>query len=173
MKIKQVLLLFLFFLGFSLNAQTLIEKHAKEIENSIKSIDKADLQSKKYLYHNNCGVVDANVSLFYQNNSVVKITDIGKGDDDKSAANWDYAFYYKNGELIYSKKKTTAFNNEIEKSETSLITEYFHQNKLIKKVENKTSTFPKNETLQKSDYRIQLQNIKNSNDIKDIFNCSN
>lgn len=173
MKIKQVLLLFLFFVGLSLNAQTLVEKQVKEIENSIKSTDKAGLKSKKYPYHNNCGVVDANVSLFYQNNSVVKITDIGKGDDDKAAANWDYAFYYKNGELIYSKKKTTAFNNEKGKSETSAITEYFHQNKLIKKIEDSKSVYPKKEALKKSDYRIQLLSIKNSNDIKNIFNCSN
>jgi hypothetical protein len=172
MKIKQVLLLFLFFVGFSLNAQTLIEKQVKEIENSIKSIEKAALKSKKHPYHNNCGVVDANVSLFYQNNSVVKSTDIGKGDDDKAAANWDYTFYYKNGELIYSKKKSTAFDNEKGKSETSLITEYFHQNKLIKKIENNTSTFPKKDVIGKSDYRFKLQSIKNSKDVLNLFNCT-
>lgn len=172
MKIKQTLLLFLFFVGLSLNAQTLVDKQVKEIENTIKSIDKAALKSKKYPYRNNCGVVDANVALFYKNNLVVKSTDIGKGDDDKAAANWDYVFYYKNGELIYSKKKTTAFDNEKGKSETSSITEYFHQSKLIKKIENNTSTFPKKDVISKSDYRFKLQNIKSPKDVLNIFNCT-
>lgn len=92
-----------------------VEEEVKQIGQTYKIINSSKLKSSSYKYSNNCGVVNATITVFFLDGEIVKIADNGFGDDDKAAAKWNYEYYFKEGDLIFSYKWVKSYNDELEK----------------------------------------------------------
>jgi hypothetical protein len=162
------------FINFISKAQSkIIENEIFQIKQTYKNINTSALKKQIFKYSNKCGVVDATITLYYLNGEIVKITDNGIGDDDKAAAKWNYEYYFKNGNLIFSYEWIKSFDNELEKNTIDETREYFLSNKLIKKIENQKTKYPVNMTINFSDNRYLLKKVKTTQDISKIYECRN
>lgn len=161
-------LLVLLLLSFApnLGAQT-----AAKIRAAVKSINALKLDTKSFPYRNKCGVIKANLTIYYQNGEVRKITDTGIGDDDKAAASWNYAYYYQKGMLIFSYETRRYHNNETNEEAREETRQYFTANRLIKQIKDNKTTFPKDIFIKKNDVRYQLKGIAKQSDINRTYPC--
>jgi hypothetical protein len=145
----------------------------KQIKQAYTFINSSKLKSNSYKYSNKCGVVNACITLYYLKGEIVKITDNGIGDDDKAAEKWNYEYYFKSGNLIFSYEWIKYYDNDLEKSVIDEKKEYFKSNKLLKKIENQKTTYPTNKTINYYDDRYLLKGIKSVKDINQIYKCLN
>jgi hypothetical protein len=162
------------FINFISKAQSrVIENKIIQIRQTYKNINSSALKKQTFKYSNVCGVVDATITLYFLNGEIVKITDNGIGDDQKAAAKWNYEYFFKNGNLIFSYEWIKSFDNELEKNTIDETREYFLSNKLIKKIENKKTKYPVNITINFSDNRYLLKKVETTQDISKIYECHN
>jgi len=149
-----------------------VNQQVEHIQKVVKEIDSANFEKKLFTYNNKCGVIKATIAIYYENDSVRKITDTGLGDDDKAAAKWAYKYYYENGKLIFSSESISGADDE-GKQYNNEKTEYLSSNNVVKRIENGKTIYPKKEVINSSDSRYKLTMVKSSSDIRQIYNCEN
>ncbi len=150
------------------------ENQIEYIRKVFSDINSATLNQRKIKYNDKCGVIDATITVYTNNNGEVrKITDTGTGDDDKAPAKWTYQYYYENEELVFSYESSSGFDNETEKQYSYETREYFSSNKMIRQIKNGKISIHQNSSIDLSDIRYKLKEVTNKSDIDRIYQCLN